>query len=40
MPVPGADVDFNADLEPIVRQRTALYAATSDVHDAARFEKE
>ena len=40
MPVPGADVDFDGDLEPIVRQRTALYAATSDVHDQARFEKE
>jgi prolyl-tRNA synthetase len=40
MPVPAEDVDFEADLEPIVRQRTALYAATSDVHDQARFEKE
>jgi prolyl-tRNA synthetase len=40
MPVPGEDVDFDSDLEPIVQQRTALYAATSDVHDAARFERE
>jgi prolyl-tRNA synthetase len=40
MPVPGEDVDFDSDLEPIVRQRTALYAATSDVHDQARFETE
>ncbi|MDE2134969.1 MAG: proline--tRNA ligase [Alphaproteobacteria bacterium] len=40
MPVPPADVDFDGDLEPIVRQRTNLYAATSDVHDAARFEAE
>ena len=40
MPVPGEDVDFDGDLEPIVRQRTALYAATSDVHDQARFETE
>jgi prolyl-tRNA synthetase len=40
MPVPGEDVDFNSDLEPIVRQRTSLYAATSDVHDEERFEKE
>ncbi len=40
MPVPGEDVDFDSDLEPIVRRRTALYAATSDVHDAARFEAE
>jgi prolyl-tRNA synthetase len=40
MPVPGDDVDFESDLEPIVRQRTSLYAATSDVHDQARFEAE
>lgn len=40
MPVPGKDVDFESDLEPIVRQRTSLYAATSDVHDQARFEAE
>ncbi len=40
MPVPDENLDFNSDLEPIVRQRTALYAATSDVHDAARFEAE
>ena len=40
MPIPGEDVDFDGDLEPIVRQRTALYAATEDVHDQARFESE
>ena len=40
MPVPGEDVDFDSDLEPIVQQRTRLYAATSDVHDQARFEAE
>ncbi|HSZ11226.1 MAG TPA: proline--tRNA ligase, partial [Rhizomicrobium sp.] len=40
MPIPGADVDFDSDLEPIVRQRTSLYAATEDVHDQARFERE
>jgi prolyl-tRNA synthetase len=40
MPVPGEDVDFDSDLEPIVQQRTKLYAATEDVHDAARFESE
>jgi prolyl-tRNA synthetase len=40
MPIPPADVDFESDLEPIVRQRTNLYAATEDVHDAARFEAE
>ncbi|HEY1838134.1 MAG: proline--tRNA ligase [Rhizomicrobium sp.] len=40
MPVPGEDVDFDSDLSQIVAQRTALYAATSDVHDEERFEKE
>ncbi|MBI1359630.1 MAG: proline--tRNA ligase [Alphaproteobacteria bacterium] len=40
MPIPGEDTDFDGDLEPIVQQRTALYAATEDVHDQARFEKE
>jgi prolyl-tRNA synthetase len=40
MPVPGEDVDFESDLEPILHQRTSLYAATSDVHDQARFEAE
>src|SRR5450631_458519 len=40
MPVPGPDVDFDSDLEPFVSQRTKLYAATEDVHDQARFEKE
>jgi prolyl-tRNA synthetase len=40
MPIPPEDVDFDGDLEPIVRQRTSLYAATSDVHEQARFEAE
>ena len=40
MPIPPADVDYDSDLEPIVRQRTNLYAATEDVHDAERFERE
>jgi prolyl-tRNA synthetase len=40
MPVPGEDVDFDSDLSGIVQQRTDLYAATSDVHDEERFEKE
>jgi prolyl-tRNA synthetase len=40
MPIPPADIDYDSDLEPIVRQRTDLYAATEDVHDAARFERE
>lgn len=40
MPIPPTDIDFDGDLEPIVSQRTALYAATEDVHDSARFETE
>jgi prolyl-tRNA synthetase len=40
MPVPDANVDFESDLEPIVRARSDLYAATSDVHDQALFERE
>ncbi|HEY4114742.1 MAG TPA: proline--tRNA ligase [Rhizomicrobium sp.] len=40
MPVPDENVDFDIDLEPVVQQRTNLYAATSDVHDHARFESE
>ena len=40
MPVPPAGVDFDGDLEPIVAQRSALYAATEDVHEPERFEAE
>ena len=40
MPIPNEDTDFHGDLESIVRARTELYAATEDVHDSARFEKE
>jgi prolyl-tRNA synthetase len=36
--VPSQDVDYEGDLEPIVRHWTSLYAATGDKHDAARFE--
>ena len=38
MDVPGEDVDFNGDLEPIIKQRTSLYAATDEQHDQAAFE--
>ncbi len=39
--VPGADVDFDSvsGLQTIVDKWTALYAATSDKHDAAAFAK-
>jgi prolyl-tRNA synthetase len=40
LPVPGADVDYDGDLAPIIQQWTSLYAATEDVHDVARFERE
>jgi prolyl-tRNA synthetase len=40
MPIPPADIDFDGDLEPIVQARSAMYAATSDVHDQTRFESE
>ena len=40
LPTPGAQVDYDADLEPLVEAWTAPYAATEDVHDAARFERD
>jgi prolyl-tRNA synthetase len=40
LPVPGDDVDYNGDLTPIIQQWTSVYAATEDVHDAARFDSE
>jgi prolyl-tRNA synthetase len=40
LPVPGDDTDYQADLTPIIRQWTNLYAATEDVHDAVRFERD
>ena len=39
MPAPGGDVDWD-DLQAVVDGRTALYAATEDMHDAARFESQ
>ncbi|MDQ0463007.1 prolyl-tRNA synthetase [Caulobacter ginsengisoli] len=40
LPVPGEDVDYDADQKPVVDDWTRYYAATEDVHDAARFESE
>ncbi|MBK8841222.1 MAG: proline--tRNA ligase [Hyphomonadaceae bacterium] len=40
MPAPGKDLNFWQDLLPEVEKRTRLYAATEEMHDAARFEKE
>ncbi|HWK87516.1 MAG TPA: proline--tRNA ligase [Xanthobacteraceae bacterium] len=40
LPIPDESIDYNGDLTPIVQQWTKPYAATEDVHDAARFERE
>jgi prolyl-tRNA synthetase len=34
------EVDYDADLQPIVDEWTGLYAATDEMHDPAQFEKE
>jgi prolyl-tRNA synthetase len=39
LPVPPDTVDYDGDLEPIIRQRTELYAATDEKHDQAAFDK-
>src|ERR1700674_1197049 len=40
LPVPGEEIDYDGDLSPIIKQWTSVYAATEDVHDAARFDRE
>jgi prolyl-tRNA synthetase len=40
LPVPGEDVDYQADLSGVVADWTRLYAATEDVHDPIRYEAE
>src|SRR5271168_1433211 len=40
LPIPGDDIDYDGDLTPIIKQWTSVYAATEDVHDVARFERE
>jgi prolyl-tRNA synthetase len=40
LPIPGDDVNYDGDLSSIISQWTSVYAATEDVHDAARFERE
>jgi prolyl-tRNA synthetase len=40
LPIPPDDVDYDGDLTPIIKQWTSAYAATEDVHDAARFDRE
>ncbi|MBX9862262.1 MAG: proline--tRNA ligase [Hyphomicrobium sp.] len=38
--IPDANTDFYGDLGPIFDKWTSLYAATEEMHDAARFEAE
>src|SRR5258708_32763272 len=40
LPIPPDDVDYDGDLTDIIKQWTSVYAATEDVHDAARFDSE
>ncbi len=40
LPIPPETIDYAGDLSPILDHWTAPYAATEDVHDAARFERE
>jgi prolyl-tRNA synthetase len=40
LPIPDAGIDYDADLTGYIRPWTTLYAATEDVHDAQRFERE
>jgi prolyl-tRNA synthetase len=40
MGAPGADLDWEGDLQPLVEQRTRLYAASDEMHDEARFHAE
>ena len=38
--IPASDIDDAGDLQSVIDAWTKLYAATEDVHDAARFERE
>ncbi len=40
LPIPDELIDYDGALESIVGDWTRLYAATDDVHDLARFERE
>ncbi len=40
MQAPPADLDFNADLTPLVSRWTDKYAATIEMHEPERFERE
>ena len=40
LPVPGDEIDYNGDLTDIITEWTTVYAATEDVHEAARYDAE
>ena len=40
MPIPDERTDYSQDLGPTVERWTGKYAATSEMHDAERFERE
>ncbi len=39
MDPPDAGIDYESDLQPLINQRTALYAATDELHDESEFNK-
>src|SRR5205809_4659440 len=40
LPVPGEEIDYEGDLTPIIKHWTSVYAATEDVHNSDRFDRE
>jgi prolyl-tRNA synthetase len=40
LPIPPETTDYDGDLSSVIREWTSLYAATEDVHDQTRFERE
>ena len=40
MPVPDETTNYDQDLSPLFERWTSKYAATSEMHDAARFERD
>jgi len=40
LPIPPETTDYDGDLSSVIQEWTGLYAATEDVHDKARFERE
>lgn len=40
MNAPGDDIDYSEDLTPIIKKWTSKYAATDEMHDEKKFDKE